>query len=172
MGGDAFACFASFENASYPIYQAFDGIDANGTWISAAFPQNPTPYIGWYNPEPLNIVDLKLIQCWSNGLLAADLGYLDGSDDMVHWTRIANFHFTQSPAHCATWDFPLTTNVLAFKYHRLTGTNWYQYTSANNYYWGMAEIKITAYTYDTGIPITALNTVWVSNSEQRHFIKY
>lgn len=130
MGGTSFACSQSAyysdtsETAQYAFY-AFDGVtaDSGHEWQINSVSTSSYYWISWYNPKPLKISKIKVLNSQANYVVKN--WNLQVSSDNKTWTTIASGTNTVT-AGLTSWTITVpATSQVASKYYRL-------YVSPNN----------------------------------------
>lgn len=124
----------------------------------------------FYNPTPLNVINIQLEQYYSNSIRGFKEGYVSDSKDGTTWVRMMDFAYTGTIANRRVDNIVMTANILAFKYHKITCTK--AWTEGTSYYPGIISFDITAYTYDDELPLVSMKTVSISDAEHQYMIKY
>lgn len=131
LGGDSFACFAGTNYSSNPAYLAFDG---NTTTAWASNLTNAQDFIGFYNPKPIRVKNIK----YTNYEWVVGSWEVYGSNNNIDYELLAEGENTES-ANGLSWDMDLSSNNNAFKYYKIKCL-----TTIKGQRVGAAEIKITA----------------------------
>ena len=157
-GGDSFAVWADNEG-EYPAWRAFDG-GATPWWS-----HRTNGMIGFYNPFPLKLEKLSVVNNATTNITTIASGDIYGSNDGTTWTKLA--HFTNSnQVGSAKWDILVNSNT-AYKYHKLQATSIIGHPSYTNYTI-IQELTIKA-TQVNGENLT--NAVWLDTSVKPYVSK-
>ena len=144
VGGSSFAVSASsYHDSPRQPYCAFDGVTTDngetGCWHSSAgFPQ----WIQFYNPNPLNISKLTIMNRSASGAYINSYG-ISYSDNGSNFTE---FVTGTSPNQVDGGSFDVAINQGGHKYWRITA---YSGSGSNSNYVAIGEIKIKAQELDT-----------------------
>lgn len=143
-GENSFAAFAESEVTTQPAWQTFNGIlvtDINN-WVNVAG-HMPT-WIAWYNPKPLKISRLRLMNCINAAFNIKDfqiqVSDTGGTNDN-EWTTVYSGTNTLNTAFSQFYvDIP--DSVRAYKYWRIYITS--GISTSNNNRISIQDIKIYA----------------------------
>ncbi len=150
IGGDSFACAASFEGSAYPAWKAFDNNTGdNSFWGSG----NSYPvWLEWYNPNSIKISNIKI----TNGIdIYGDVGnlcdfYIQGSDDGNVWENVyTGVNRTSGVKLVTNIDLSLSKSYKFWRLYCLNDYSYQQVTTSNGV--DISEIKITATTVEETI---------------------
>lgn len=132
MGGSSFACTQTNLYESEYACLAFDGSNTT-QWTN----NGNTGSITFYNPNPLNITKLTVMNgCTSGYVRPISSGELLGSNDGTNFTSIKTFTNSVTGLK-ATWNIDLSSNKNFYKYHRLS-------VKGDGSYARITELSITA----------------------------
>ena len=121
--------------------------------------------IGFYNPFPLKLEKLSVVNNATTNITTIASGDIYGSNDGTTWTKLA--HFTNSnQVGSAKWDILVNSNT-AYKYHKLQATSIIGHPSYTNYTI-IQELTIKA-TQVNGENLT--NAVWLDTSVKPYVSK-
>lgn len=145
MGGDSFACSVDSVYSYLYGWKAFvNDTDDENFWHSEDY--NDTHWIAWYNPEPLHITNINVMNRKSDSGSFPDVVVdyqVQTSIDGSNWTTIySGTNSTRQPY--VKWNIDLSSlsdEVTTSKYWRLLGTSFY----ARNYMC-IGFLKLTAQT--------------------------
>lgn len=131
LGGKSFACFAGTYAGNNPVYYAFDG-STTTAWCSNVL--NTQDYIGFYNPKPLIVKNIK----------CTNYNWITGKWEVYGSNRNSGYELLATGTNTvntngSTIDMDLSSNNKAFKYYKIVCL-----TTLANQRVGMGEITITA----------------------------
>ena len=137
LGGNSFAVSSNvtqYNSSDCAVYMAFDNT-ANTQFHSTAGVK--TGYIDLYNPNPLNITNIKITNQGA-GNRASTAGTIYGSSDSEKWEQITTYTNTVQSSN-GVWNIDLSSNTKYYNYYRLEST-----AGGSDSYWTIGEITLTA----------------------------
>ena len=95
----------------------------------------------FYNPEPLRVSSITLLQCSASSSPYIKNGTVYASNDNENWTSLLTFTGTNT----ASYIIDLSSNTEFYNYYKITMTDsYYQLASNSQYYWYVNNCSITA----------------------------
>ena len=153
FGGSEFAV-AGAGYSSLPAYYAFDGNSSTYARVYYSNYTSPMSYLAIYNPSPLRITGLHLVQDTGSYLYTGEIYVSNNGGD---WTKLCDI-----TGNTAVQDFDLSANTGFYNYYKFVPL-----TTRTSPAWYLSEFTITA----THIPLVYPNA-WAAPSENKWIIKY
>jgi len=122
MGGNTFACCASYEYGTCYAYKAFSTTVSN-YWY--AYGGQAPWYLSWYNPDPVKISNLHLTYYSDSSAQCPMGGSVYASNDNASWVEIATWSKSVTSPR-VYWDIPIpAANRNFYNYYKLEITSVY-----------------------------------------------
>lgn len=124
MGGNSFAVAGSSYYANsdtYNAWRAFNGVTDVQTDIWACENNSESAYFDFYNPKPIKVKTLTILNRYSGTVGAITAGSVQGSNNGSTWETIKSFTNDIVTAN-TSWEIDLTTNTKFYRYYRINCT--------------------------------------------------
>ena len=124
MGGNSFAvdCSSYFLNSdTYNAWRAVNGVTDVQTDVWACENNSESAYFDFYNPKPIKVKTLTILNRYSGTVGAITAGNIQGSNNGSTWETIKSFTNDVETAN-TSWKIDLTTNTKFYKYYRINCT--------------------------------------------------
>lgn len=141
LGGNSFAV-AGAGYAGCEAWRAFDSDISNDSYANMTTEEGAgSDSLIFYNPEPLRVSSITLLQCSASSSPYIKNGTVYASNDNENWTSLLTFTGTNT----ASYIIDLSSNTEFYNYYKITMTDsYYQLASNSQYYWYVNNCSITA----------------------------